>query len=161
MAFLAFVCLALSAVGQFAKFTKISSPARWTASGSGRPVTCANTSSAWRLLLVVVLAVAAVLAAAVDAQPGRSPSLALRARDWPLTVVGLRRTRQGALAPRLALDVLRNLTALESFNASGFALPGEIPAWFGTGLPPPLAVLDLTWRGRWTRRPRPTARGAR
>ncbi|TVU41013.1 hypothetical protein EJB05_14501, partial [Eragrostis curvula] len=95
-------------------------------------------------------------------------SLALRARDWPLksdpctawtgvgcragrvvalTVAGLRRTRQGALAPRLALDGLRNLTALESFNASGFALPGEIPAWFGTGLPPPLAVLDLTSAG--------------
>ncbi|PVH63405.1 hypothetical protein PAHAL_2G021000 [Panicum hallii] len=92
-------------------------------------------------------------------------SLGLRARDWPLrsdpcaawegvacragrvvgvTVAGLRRTRLGALAPRLALDGLRNLTALETFNASGFALPGQIPAWFGSGLPPPLAVLDLT-----------------
>ncbi|WVZ61805.1 hypothetical protein U9M48_011621 [Paspalum notatum var. saurae] len=91
--------------------------------------------------------------------------LGLRARDWPLksdpcaswagvacrggrvvgvTVAGLRRTRRGAAAPRMALDGLRNLTALERFNASGFALPGEIPAWFGFALPPPLAVLDLS-----------------
>ncbi|KAK3126325.1 hypothetical protein QOZ80_7AG0554910 [Eleusine coracana subsp. coracana] len=97
-------------------------------------------------------------------------SLGLRARDWParsdpcsawtgvtcragrvvaLTVAGLRRTRRASLAPRLALDGLRNLTALERFNASGFPLPGEIPAWFasGSGLPPPLAVLDLTSAG--------------
>jgi hypothetical protein len=33
---------------------------------------------------------------------------------------------------------------LERFNASGFALVGQIPAWFGSVLPPPLAVLDLT-----------------
>ncbi|GJN24459.1 hypothetical protein PR202_gb12199 [Eleusine coracana subsp. coracana] len=98
-------------------------------------------------------------------------SLGLRARDWParsdpcstwtgvtcragrvvsLTVAGLRRTRRASLAPRLALDGLRNLTALQRFNASGFPLPGEIPAWFsgsGSGLPPPLAVLDLTSAG--------------
>lgn len=95
-------------------------------------------------------------------------SLGLRALDWPLkadpcarwagvdclagrvvgvTVAGLRRTRLGATAPappRVALEGLRNLTALARFNASGFALPGEIPSWFGAGLPPPLAVLDLT-----------------
>ncbi|KAG0541566.1 hypothetical protein BDA96_02G027700 [Sorghum bicolor] len=96
-------------------------------------------------------------------------SLGLRARDWPLkadpcarwagvdcasgrvvgvTVAGLRRTRLGtAQAPGLALDALRNLTALARFNASGFALPGEIPPWFGAGLPAPLAVLDLTSAG--------------
>jgi hypothetical protein len=34
-------------------------------------------------------------------------------------------------------------TALEVFNASGFPLPGRIPAWFGTGLPASLEVLDL------------------
>ncbi|XP_066393240.1 probable LRR receptor-like serine/threonine-protein kinase At2g16250 [Miscanthus floridulus] len=93
-------------------------------------------------------------------------SLGLRARDWPLkadpcarwagvdcaagrvvgvTVAGLRRTRLAtALPPRVALEGLRNLTALARFNASGFALPGEIPTWFGAGLPAPLAVLDLT-----------------
>ena len=54
-----------------------------------------------------------------------------------VTVAGLRRTRR-------ALDGLRNLTALQRFNASGFVLPGQIPAWFASALPPPLAVLDLT-----------------
>lgn len=93
-------------------------------------------------------------------------SLGLRARDWPLradpcarwagvdcaagrvvgvTVAGLRRTRLGAARPPLlALDGLRRLTALARFNASGFPLPGEIPPWLAAGLPPPLAVLDLT-----------------
>jgi hypothetical protein len=42
------------------------------------------------------------------------------------------------------VDGLLRLTALQRFNASGFALPGEIPAWLGRGLPPSLAVLDLT-----------------
>uniref|UniRef100_A0A0E0GJZ9 Protein kinase domain-containing protein n=1 Tax=Oryza nivara TaxID=4536 RepID=A0A0E0GJZ9_ORYNI len=92
-------------------------------------------------------------------------SLGIRAREWParvdpcgggwagvtcrggrvvgVTVAGFRRTRVGARAPRFAVDGVRNLTALEVFNASGFPLPGEMPAWFGRGLPPPLAVLDL------------------
>ncbi|KAF8732326.1 hypothetical protein HU200_016311 [Digitaria exilis] len=125
-----------------------------------------------RLLLVGVMLLAA--AAAVAQAQSRSDmaglyslraSLGLRARDWPLksdpctswvgvacrggrvvgvTVAGLRRTRLGALSPRLALDGLRNLTALERFNASGFVLPGAVPAWFGAALPPSLAVLDLT-----------------
>lgn len=93
-------------------------------------------------------------------------SLGLRARDWPLkadpcarwagvacssgrvvgvTVAGLRRTRLATpLPPSPALEGLRGLTALARFNASGFALRGEIPPWFGAGLPAPLAVLDLT-----------------
>ncbi|OEL33951.1 putative LRR receptor-like serine/threonine-protein kinase [Dichanthelium oligosanthes] len=126
-----------------------------------------------RLLLVAVLAAAAAeaqtqpLASRADLAGLYSlrGSLGLRARDWPLktdpcaawagvacragrvvgvTVSGLRRTRLAALAPRLALDGLRGLAALERFNASGFPLPGQIPAWFASGLPPSLAVLDLT-----------------
>ncbi|XP_062189412.1 probable LRR receptor-like serine/threonine-protein kinase At2g16250 isoform X2 [Phragmites australis] len=124
-----------------------------------------------RLLLLVVVVAAAVaqpqpLASRTDVAGLYSlrGSLGLRARDWParsdpcaawagvtcsagrvvaVTVAGLRRTRLGAQAPRFAVDGLRNLTALERFNASGFPLPGEIPAWFGRGLPPSLAVLDL------------------
>ncbi|KAF8714036.1 hypothetical protein HU200_028028 [Digitaria exilis] len=124
--------------------------------------------------LILVAALLLVAAAAVAQAQSRADmaglyslraSLGLRARDWPLksdpctswvgvacrggrvvgvTVAGLRRTRLGALSPRIALDGLRNLTALERFNASGFALPGQVPAWFGAALPPSLAVLDLT-----------------
>ncbi|CAN6209268.1 unnamed protein product [Urochloa humidicola] len=123
-----------------------------------------------RLLLLLLLLVAAraqPLASRADLAGlyALRGSLGLRARDWPLksdpcfswsgvscrggrvvdlTVSGLRRTRRGALSPRLALEGLRNLTALERFNASGFPLPGEIPAWFAAALPPPLAVLDLS-----------------
>uniref|UniRef100_A0A453LX18 Protein kinase domain-containing protein n=1 Tax=Aegilops tauschii subsp. strangulata TaxID=200361 RepID=A0A453LX18_AEGTS len=46
-----------------------------------------------------------------------------------------------------AVDALRGLAALEEFNASGFPLPGRIPAWFGRGLPPSLAVLDISSAG--------------
>ncbi|XP_006651859.3 probable LRR receptor-like serine/threonine-protein kinase At2g16250 [Oryza brachyantha] len=60
-----------------------------------------------------------------------------------LRLTGLRRTRAGAQRQGFAVDPLRELTALEVFDASGFPLPGRIPAWFGTGLPPSLAVLDL------------------
>ncbi|WVZ60725.1 hypothetical protein U9M48_010709 [Paspalum notatum var. saurae] len=96
---------------------------------------------------------------------GLRASLGVRARDWParadpcaawagvvcradrvteLRLAGLRRTRAGARAAAFAaLDPLRALTALRSLNASGFPLPGPIPAWFGRGLPPSLAVLDL------------------
>ena len=123
----------------------------------------------WLLLALVAAAAAEAqpLASRPDLAGLRSlrASLGLRARDWPLrsdpcaewagvacragrvvgvTVAGLRRTRLAALAPRLALDGLRSLAALETFNASGFALPGQIPAWFASALPPPLAVLDLT-----------------
>ncbi|CAN6222376.1 unnamed protein product [Urochloa humidicola] len=123
-----------------------------------------------RLLLVAILSAVAraqPLASRADiaALYALRGSLSLRARDWPLksdpcvtwsgvtcrggrvvnlTISGLRRTRLGALAPRLALEGLRNLTALQRFNASGFPLPGQIPAWFGTALPPSLAVLDLS-----------------
>ncbi|CAN6213046.1 unnamed protein product [Urochloa humidicola] len=126
----------------------------------------------WRLLLLLLLAAALApraqpLASRAD-QAGLHAlraSLTLRARDWPLksdpcvtwsgvacrggrvvnlTISGLRRTRLGALSPRLALEGLRNLTALQRFNASGFPLPGQIPAWFATSLPPSLAVLDLS-----------------
>eukprot|EP00250_Pteridium_aquilinum_P014010 c21719_g1_i2 orf=913-3699(+) len=44
----------------------------------------------------------------------------------------LRRTAMGALHPSFALDPLRNLSGLLIFNSSGFALPGEIPDWFGS-----------------------------
>ncbi|KAG0460216.1 hypothetical protein HPP92_023344 [Vanilla planifolia] len=92
-------------------------------------------------------------------------SLGLRARDWPrradpcsvwvgvgcdgggrvvsLDLYGLRRTRLGRRNPRFAVDGIQNLTRLASFNATGFALPGSIPVWFGSGLPPSLAILDL------------------
>ncbi|PKA58140.1 putative LRR receptor-like serine/threonine-protein kinase [Apostasia shenzhenica] len=92
-------------------------------------------------------------------------SLGLRARDWPrradpcsswagvgcefsgrvvsLNLYGLRRTRLGRLNPRFAVDGIQNLTRLATFNATGFALPGSIPDWFGSSLPPSLAVIDL------------------
>ncbi|RZS22073.1 hypothetical protein BHM03_00054806 [Ensete ventricosum] len=92
-------------------------------------------------------------------------SLGLRARDWPrradpctswagvacsasgrvvrLDLSGLRRTRLGRLSPRFAVDGLRNLTRLVSFNATGFALPGPVPDWFGRELAPTFAVLIL------------------
>ncbi|KAI6688845.1 hypothetical protein NL676_025673 [Syzygium grande] len=90
-------------------------------------------------------------------------SLGLRARDWPIkadpcrnwtgvecrdgqvtaiSVSGLRRTRVGRMNPRFAVDSLANLTLLETFNASGFLLPGSIPEWFGFRLQG-LQVLDL------------------
>ncbi|KAI5012553.1 hypothetical protein ZWY2020_024819 [Hordeum vulgare] len=93
-------------------------------------------------------------------------SLGLRAREWParadpctawagvtcragrvvgVSVAGFRRTRLASRVPAFAVDGLRNLTALELFNASGFPLPGKVPAWFSRGLPPPLAVLDLRY----------------
>ncbi|CAM0876482.1 unnamed protein product [Alopecurus aequalis] len=104
----------------------------------------------------------------LEALYGLRGSLGLRARDWPdradpcaawagvacragrvagIRLAGLRRTRAGALSAAFAVDALRGLAALESFNASGFPLPGPIPAWFGRGLPPALAVLDLRSAG--------------
>ncbi|KAM0902142.1 hypothetical protein ACQ4PT_019486 [Festuca glaucescens] len=99
---------------------------------------------------------------------GLRASLGLRARDWPdradpcaawagvacragrvagIRLAGLRRTRAGARSAAFAVDALRGLEALQSFNASGFPLPGPIPAWFGRGLPASLAVLDLRSAG--------------
>ncbi|KAL5558043.1 hypothetical protein UlMin_034254 [Ulmus minor] len=89
-------------------------------------------------------------------------SLGLRGKDWRIksdpckwvgvkcrsgqvvgiNVSGLRRTRVGRLQPQFAIDSLRNLTHLESFNASGFLLPGAIPDWIGQNLSA-LRVLDL------------------
>nr|QAS62430.1 systemin receptor SR160-like protein [Sedum alfredii] len=79
-------------------------------------------------------------------------SLGLRGKDWPIkadpcllwkgiecedgrvveiNISGFRRTRIGRTNPQFAVDSLVNLTLLASFNASRFALPGEIPEWFG------------------------------
>ncbi|KAL9231637.1 hypothetical protein vseg_006838 [Gypsophila vaccaria] len=90
-------------------------------------------------------------------------SLGIRAKDWPIKpdpclfwkgiqcvngsvvgvdVSGFRRTRFGARNPRFAVDSLVNLTRLASFNASNFALPGQIPNLFGRSLGS-LEVLDL------------------
>ncbi|KAJ4832727.1 hypothetical protein Tsubulata_022477 [Turnera subulata] len=90
-------------------------------------------------------------------------SLGIRSRDWPIksepcrdwvgiqckngrvtgiNVSGFRRTRSGRLNPGFSIDSLSNFTFLESFNASGFALPGSIPYWVGLRLGS-LQVLDL------------------
>ncbi|XAR61759.1 Non-specific serine/threonine protein kinase [Bertholletia excelsa] len=90
-------------------------------------------------------------------------SLGLRARDWPRKVdpcsrwtgvkcrtgrvveiktAGLRRTRVGRQNPRFSVNSLANLTRLETFNSSGFSLPGSIPDWFGERLGA-LQILDL------------------
>ncbi|XP_020579583.1 LOW QUALITY PROTEIN: probable LRR receptor-like serine/threonine-protein kinase At2g16250 [Phalaenopsis equestris] len=92
-------------------------------------------------------------------------SLGLRARDWPrradpcsswagvacggggrvvsVNLYGLRRTRLARRNPRFAVEGIQNLTRLVSFNATGFALPGPIPKWFGSLLPTSIAVIDL------------------
>ncbi|KAI4374984.1 hypothetical protein MLD38_012910 [Melastoma candidum] len=90
-------------------------------------------------------------------------TLGLRSQDWPIkgdhctnwtgiicrggrvvgiTVSGLRRTRLGRVSPQFAVDGLRNLTFLETFNASGFSLPGPVPDWLGIRVRS-LRVLDL------------------
>ncbi|XP_022940689.1 probable LRR receptor-like serine/threonine-protein kinase At2g16250 [Cucurbita moschata] len=95
---------------------------------------------------------------------GLRSSLGLRGKDWPIkaepcsswtgvqckagrvvgiTVSGLKRTRSRLISPRFAVDALANFTALVSFNASGFLLPGSIPDWFGQSLVT-LQVLDLS-----------------
>lgn len=100
----------------------------------------------------------------VAALHGLRASLGVRASDWPdradpctfwsgvvcragrvaeLRLSGLRRTRAGARSAAFAVDQLPRLAALQAFNASGFPLPGRIPSWFGRGLPPSLAVVDL------------------
>ncbi|PKU81281.1 putative LRR receptor-like serine/threonine-protein kinase [Dendrobium catenatum] len=60
-----------------------------------------------------------------------------------LDLYGLRRTRLGRQNPRFAVEGIQNLTRLASFNATGFTLLGSIPDWFGSRLPPSLAILDL------------------
>ncbi|GMH13441.1 hypothetical protein Nepgr_015282 [Nepenthes gracilis] len=90
-------------------------------------------------------------------------SLGLRSKDWPIkadpcliwrgidcrdgTVVGInisgfKRTRLGGQNSQFAVDALARLTHLESFDASFFALPGQIPDWLGYKLGN-LHVLDL------------------
>ncbi|KAL8160622.1 hypothetical protein V2J09_002159 [Rumex salicifolius] len=92
-------------------------------------------------------------------------ALGLRARDWPvkadpcliwrgiscqngavvgINISGFRRTRIGSRNPQFAVESLANLTRLESFNASSFALPGQIPDWFGQSMEN-LRVLDLSF----------------
>ncbi|KAM3310908.1 hypothetical protein ACQJBY_031532 [Aegilops geniculata] len=126
----------------------------------------------WAALLLVALAAAAVrgqggLASRADLAGLYTlrGALGLRARDWPrkadpcsawagvgcrggrvvsVSLVGLRRTRLGRLAPRFDVGGLRNLSRLESFTAAGFGLPGSIPAWLGSGLAPTFRALDLS-----------------
>ncbi|GMH13444.1 hypothetical protein Nepgr_015285 [Nepenthes gracilis] len=90
-------------------------------------------------------------------------SLGLRAKDWPIkadpcliwrgidcrdgvvtgiNISGFKRTRLGSQNPQFAVNALASLTQLESFNASFFALPGQIPDWFGHKMRN-LHVLDL------------------
>jgi len=90
-------------------------------------------------------------------------SLGIRSTDWPIksnpckkwtgiqcrngrvtgiNISGFKRTRAGRLNPSFSVGSLANLTFLESFNASGFSLPGSIPDWFGYRLGS-LKVLDL------------------
>ncbi|KAG7943961.1 hypothetical protein I3843_15G072800 [Carya illinoinensis] len=94
---------------------------------------------------------------------GLRSSLGLRGKDWPIkadpclkwkgvrcqngsvvevNVSGLRRTRLGRANASFAVDSLADLPLLQSFNASGFSLPGPIPDWFGLRLDA-LRVLDL------------------
>lgn len=91
-------------------------------------------------------------------------SLGIRAQDWPkkaqpcfnwtgiqcqdekvtgINLSSLRRTRKGRRNPQFAVDSLRYLTFLSSFNSSGFSLPGPIPEWLGQSLVE-LQVLDLS-----------------
>ncbi|KAL0438540.1 UNVERIFIED_CONTAM: putative LRR receptor-like serine/threonine-protein kinase [Sesamum latifolium] len=90
-------------------------------------------------------------------------SLGIRAKDWHkkanpclnwtgieckdghvtgISLSGLRRTREGKLNPRFAIDSLPNFPLLFTFNSSGFELPGQIPEWLGERLSN-LEVLDL------------------
>ncbi|KAG2266524.1 hypothetical protein Bca52824_073603 [Brassica carinata] len=92
-------------------------------------------------------------------------TLGLKGTDWPIkgdpcrvwrgiqcdgngsivgiNISGFKRTRIGKQNPRFAVDPLVNLTRLAYFNASGFALPGSVPDWFGVSLTT-LRVLDLS-----------------
>lgn len=91
-------------------------------------------------------------------------SLGLRAKQWPIkgnpclnwagirckngqvteiNISGFKRTRVGSQTPQFSVDALQNLTLLDTFNASNFALPGSIPEWFGLRLSS-LRILDLS-----------------
>ncbi|KAJ6687246.1 hypothetical protein OIU79_016878 [Salix purpurea] len=90
-------------------------------------------------------------------------SLGIRSTDWPIkynpckqwrgiqcrngrvtgiNISGFKRTRVGRLNPSFSVESLANCTLLETFNASGFSLPGSIPDLFGYKLGF-LMVLDL------------------
>ncbi|KAJ6389866.1 hypothetical protein OIU77_024159 [Salix suchowensis] len=90
-------------------------------------------------------------------------SLGIRSTDWPIkynpckqwrgiqcrngrvtgiNISGFKRTRVGRLNPSFSVESLANCTLLETFNASGFSLPGSIPDLFGYKLGF-LTVLDL------------------
>nr|AMM43043.1 LRR-RLK [Vernicia montana]AMM43055.1 LRR-RLK [Vernicia montana] len=90
-------------------------------------------------------------------------SLGLRTTEWPIksdpcngwrgvqckngrvagiNISGFKRTHIGRSNPSFSVESLVNLTFLESFNASGFSLPGSIPSLFGYWLGS-LQVLDL------------------
>ncbi|KAK6939465.1 Leucine-rich repeat-containing N-terminal, plant-type [Dillenia turbinata] len=92
-------------------------------------------------------------------------SLGISAKDWPkkvdpcsewkgitcredgrvveIKLTGLRRTNYALQNPQFSVDSLSNFTFLNSFNSSGFSLPGSIPTWFGQSLNS-LKVLDLS-----------------
>lgn len=90
-------------------------------------------------------------------------SLGIRAKYWPkkpdpcsvwtgiecqngrvtgISLSGLRRTQVSKLNPQFAVDSLSSFSLLETFNSTGFALPGSIPDWLGWNLSA-LQVLDL------------------
>ncbi|KAJ6403594.1 hypothetical protein OIU84_011916 [Salix udensis] len=90
-------------------------------------------------------------------------SLGIRSTDWPIkynpckqwrgiqcrngrvtgiNISGFKRTRVGRLNPSFSVESLANCPFLETFNASGFSLPGSIPDLFGHQLGF-LMVLDL------------------
>ncbi|CAM8942297.1 unnamed protein product [Rhodiola kirilowii] len=117
------------------------------------------------LALLVVWADRVPLKSAVEKSALLSlrTSLGIKARDWPkladpcsawvgidcwngsvvgVNLYGLSRTKSGALNPRFDVESLVNLTRLEVFNSTGFALPDAIPEWFGERLGS-LRVLDL------------------
>ncbi|KAK6938823.1 Leucine-rich repeat [Dillenia turbinata] len=92
-------------------------------------------------------------------------SLGISAKDWPkkvdpcsqwkgitcredgrvleIKLTGLKRTNYALQNPQFSVDSLSNFTLLNSFNSSGFSLPGSIPTWFGQSLNS-LKVLDLS-----------------
>ncbi|KAG9130185.1 hypothetical protein Leryth_018768 [Lithospermum erythrorhizon] len=93
-------------------------------------------------------------------------SLGIRAKEWPIkknpctdwvgvscspsnsrvveiNISRFTRTIKGSQNPLFSVDAMQNLTALEAFNASNFALHGNFPDWFGLSFTS-LQVLDLS-----------------
>lgn len=91
-------------------------------------------------------------------------TLGLRSKEWPrranpctdwkgirckngrvteINISDFRRTTVGQDNPQFSVEALQNLTFLERFNASNFALPGPIPVWFGFRVASSLQILDL------------------